>query len=216
METTTPTTVVEATEMVVATQSQALARSDAFQSIPAFEAAQRIASALAKSTVIPKDYQNNVPNVLVALNMANRVGADPIAVMQNLNIIHGRPSWSSAFCIGVLQSCGRFGPIKFAMHGEGDAARCRLETTDAVTGEPIFGPVVSIAMAKAEGWYSKSGSKWQTMPDLMLRYRAAAFFSRTYAADLLLGMQTIEESQDIAEKRGVSAKAEELEKLLAQ
>jgi len=72
------------------------------------------------------------------------------------------------------------------------------------TGEPIEGPEISIGMANAEGWLSKNGSKWQTMPELMLRYRAAAFFARLYAPDITLGMQTSEELHDIAPPRDVT------------
>ena len=54
-------------------------------------------------------------------------------------------------------------------------------------------------MAKAEGWLQKQGSKWQTMPDLMLRYRAAAFFARQYAPELTMGMHTAEEVADVVE-----------------
>jgi hypothetical protein len=52
-------------------------------------------------------------------------------------------------------------------------------------------------MAKAEGWLTKTGSKWITMPELMLKYRAAAFFGRLYAPEVLMGMQTSEEVIDI-------------------
>jgi hypothetical protein len=52
-------------------------------------------------------------------------------------------------------------------------------------------------MAKAEGWLDKAGSKWKTMPELMLKYRAAAFFGRLYAPEVLMGMQTSEEVIDI-------------------
>jgi hypothetical protein len=54
-----------------------------------------------------------------------------------------------------------------------------------------------MAMAKREGWATKSGSKWQTMPDLMIRYRAAAFWGRLYIPELLVGIQTQEEVLDI-------------------
>ena len=50
-------------------------------------------------------------------------------------------------------------------------------------------------MAKAEGW--TKNSKWRTMPQLMLNYRAASFFGRQHVADLLLGVQTEEEVVDI-------------------
>jgi hypothetical protein len=62
-----------------------------------------------------------------------------------------------------------------------------------------------MAMAKKEGWTTKTGSKWATMPDLMISYRAAAFWGRLYASDLLLGLQTQEEVIDIQQ---VTVKAE--------
>jgi hypothetical protein len=54
-----------------------------------------------------------------------------------------------------------------------------------------------MAMAKREGWATKSGSKWATMPDLMIRYRAAAFWGRLYIPELLVGIQTQEEVLDV-------------------
>lgn len=51
-------------------------------------------------------------------------------------------------------------------------------------------------MAVKEGWYGKNGSKWQTMPEQMLRYRAASFFGRVYAPELLMGLRSAEEEQD--------------------
>jgi hypothetical protein len=59
-------------------------------------------------------------------------------------------------------------------------------------------------MAKAEGWYAKNGSKWQTMPEQMLRYRAASFFVRAYAPELSLGLATREEIEDSIDGEVVS------------
>jgi hypothetical protein len=50
---------------------------------------------------------------------------------------------------------------------------------------------------KGEGWLNKSGSKWQTMPELMFRYRCAAFFARTFCPDVLNGLQTADEVRDV-------------------
>ena len=166
-------------------------------SIQSFEDAQRIAGALAKSTLVPKDYQGNVANTMIALEMAQRVNASPMAVMQNLYIIHGRPSWSSQFTIAALNGCGRFSPLRFVVDGDGDSKTCYAWAYDRSDGEKLDGPNVSIAMAKAEGWYQKNGSKWKTMPDLMLRYRAAKFFGNLYAPDIMMGMSTEDEVKDI-------------------
>ncbi|AUR98895.1 hypothetical protein NVP1256O_56 [Vibrio phage 1.256.O._10N.286.45.F8] len=166
-------------------------------SIQSFEDAQRIAGALAKSTLVPKDYQGNVANTMIALEMAQRVNASPMAVMQNLYIIHGRPSWSSQFTIAALNGCGRFSALRFAVDGSGDNKTCTAWAYDKSDGDKLYGPTVSITMAKAEGWYQKNGSKWKTMPDLMLRYRAAKFFGNLYAPDIMMGMTTEDESIDI-------------------
>lgn len=186
------------TEIVTTTHGGSNTQITAFSSASSFEAAQRMALALCSSNIVPEQYRgkDNIGNAIVALEMAQRIGASPLAVMQNLNIIHGRPSWSSTFIIAALNSCGRFAPIRFAVTGEGDARECVAWTTDK-SGERLEGPPASIAMAKKEGWFGKNGSKWQTMPELMLRYRAAAFFGRLYAPDVLNGMQASEEVEDV-------------------
>lgn len=168
----------------------------AFSSIGAFESAQRMANALASSDLVPSQYKGNVANALVALEVAQRVGASVLAVMQSMNIIQGRPSWSSQYIIAAVNSCGRFAPLRFKITGEGDKMECFAWTHDK-SGEVLEGPPVSIAMAKAEGWYDRNGSKWKTNAPLMIRYRAAAFFGRLYAPDILLGMRTDDEEREI-------------------
>jgi hypothetical protein len=168
-----------------------------------FEHAQRIAKVLSSSDLVPTQYKNNVANTLVALEMANRMGASPLMVMQNLHIIRGRPSWGSSFIIASLNSCGRFTTLRF----QGDANKCKAVATDKATGEVLEGPTVSLEMAKAEGWLDKAGSKWKTMPELMLKYRAAAFFGRLFAPEVLMGMQTSEEVIDITPMQPASVDA---------
>jgi len=175
-----------------------------------FALAQRIAQSLMASNLVPKEYQNNMPNTLIALEMAGRIGASPLMVMQHLNIIHGKPSWSSTFIISAINSCGRFDPLQYELENEGNAEtmRCRALAKNK-QGEILLGPWVSMEMAKREGWISKNGSKWQTMPELMIRYRAAAFWGRLYSPEITMGMQTVEEVVDIIHEE---IKTEEVEK----
>jgi hypothetical protein len=170
----------------------------------AFELLQRRAKALSSSTLVPKEFQGNPANCLIAMNLAARLRADEFMIMQSLDIIHGRPSFRAQFLIAMVNSSGRFTPLQFRMTGEGKSRACVAHCKSTDTGEPIEGPEISIGMANAEGWLSKNGSKWQTMPELMLRYRAAAFFARLYAPDITLGMQTSEELHDIAPPRDVT------------
>jgi hypothetical protein len=170
----------------------------------AFELVQRQANMLAKSTLVPKEFQGNLSNCAIALNIASRLGADPFMVIQNIDIIHGRPSFRATFLIAMVNASGRFTPLQFRMSGEGDKRACVAFAKDKESGEIVEGTEITMAMAKAEGWSTKSGSKWLTMPEQMLRYRAAAFFARIYAPDITLGMQTSEEMQDIAPVRNVT------------
>lgn len=172
-----------------------------FATSDGFALMQRIATALSKSTIVPKEYQGSagMPNCIVALNMANRIGADPLQVMQNLYIVHGKPSWSSQFLIATFNACGRFSWMRFKFVGESgkDSYGCQAYATELSSGDVLEGAVVTVATAKAEGWYGKNGSKWPNMTQQMLMYRAAAFFVRCYAPELAMGLQTSEEIADV-------------------
>ncbi len=162
-----------------------------------FALAQREAKALSTSSLVPKEFAGNVSNCLIAMNLAKRIGADPLMVMQNLDVIHGRPSFRASFLIACVNMCGRFTPLRYRIEGEGMEKNCVAYATDKETGELIEGPPVSLQMAHDEGWSTKAGSKWKTMPDLMLRYRSAAFFARTTAPELTMGLHTTEEMVDV-------------------
>lgn len=214
-----------------------------FGSLQGFELMQRAARLLSSSTLVPVAYRQTIekldrfgnvkesrenPNALansvVALNMAQRMGADPLMVMQNLYIVEGRPSWSSQWIIAAINGCGRFSPLRFRIESRGEREIefkstywennqrhtkvekvkindkvCVAWAIEKETGEVIESPAVSIEMAVLEGWYTKNGSKWQTMDEVMLRYRTASFFGKLYAPELLMGLQTVEEAQDIIE-----------------
>lgn len=187
----------------------------AFADKQVFEHSQRVAKMMMTSSLVPKEYQNNIPNIMIALEMANRIGASPLMVMQNLNIIHGRPSWSSQFIIAALNSCNRFSPLRFRMEGKDDEYGCIAWAKDH-TGEILEGPKVTWKMVKEEGWLSKAGSKWKTMPELMFRYRGAAFFGRLYAPDVLMGMNTSDEAEDMynAEQGTLEQKANNMNNAL--
>ena len=192
------------------TQSTAIttqSNGSVFSGIQAFEDAQRIAKALASSTLIPPQFQGQqgFANCLVALEIANRMRISPFLAMQHLHVIHGRPSWSSSFIIAMVNGCGRFSPLRFEISGEGETLACYARATDLASEQELKGPTITMLMAKKEGWSTKTGSKWATMPDLMISYRAAAFWGRLYASDLLLGLQTQEEVIDIQQ---VTVKAE--------
>ena len=212
--------------------------------LEAFELSQRIAKMLSSSTLVPEQYRatiqkkagkdeygnqlwreepnpNGLSNCVIALNMSNRMGADPLMVMQNLYLVNGRPSWSSQFIMAGINSSGRFSALRFELEDLGEKEVVCVETVwenrkpkkisktvkihdfscvawaiERETGERLESSKITIEMAVKEGWYTKEGSKWQTMSEQMLRYRAASFFGRVYAPELLMGLRSAEEEQD--------------------
>ena len=193
-----------------------------FNNRSGFELMQRGAQLLASSQIVPKDFQQSVANCTIALELAQRIGVSPLAVMQNLYIVHGKPSWASTFIIAAINATGKFSPLRFQITDAGEKTVsvnltvyekntkttktftekikdriCVAWVIEKETGERLESPPVSMEMAVLEGWYSKDGSKWKTMPDLMLRYRAATFFGRLYAPEILMGMKGYDEIVDI-------------------
>ena len=161
-------------------------------------AMMHLSSKLAEATIIPETFQGKPANVLIALNMAQRMGADPMMVMQNMYIVYGNPAWSSKFMIACFNTCGRFSSIKYEYFGQPGTMSygCRAYATELRTGEKVVGADVTIEVAKKEGWLDKKGSKWQTMPQLMLQYRAATFLIRTVAPEISMGLKTTDELAD--------------------
>ena len=171
--------------------------SSIYQSVDSFEFAQRQAKSLCESDLVPKSYQGQkgLSNCLVALEMSKRMNLSPLTVMQNLNIIHGTPSWSAQFISSQILGCGRFNNFDYVVSGEGSSLSVYCEAIRVEDSKKVKGTTVSMKMAREEGW--TRNSKYTSMPEVMLRNRAATFFGRQYIPDLLLGVQTSEEVVDI-------------------
>jgi hypothetical protein len=174
-------------------------------SLDGFEMAQRMAKSLASSTLVPKIYQgqDGLANCLIALELSSRMKISPMVVMQNMVPIYGRPSWSSQFLIGTVNACGRFSPLRYIFDNEDEPTSCYCEAKDLASGEILRGEKITIAMAKAQGWWSRKDSKgaetskWPTMTGQMLRFRAASWWVRVFCPEISLGLGTQEEAIDV-------------------
>lgn len=158
----------------------------------------QMAQVLSKSEIIPQSYKGKPADCLIAIDIANRLGMSPAIVMQNSQIVRGNFTWRGSACKAMIDGCGRYRKTRYVYVGEEgkDNYGVYLEAIDN-DGDVIKGTPVTIAMAKKEGWYQKDGSKWQTMCDLMLKYRASAFFMRTECASIAMGFLTKEEVEDV-------------------
>lgn len=175
--------------------STAIAEAEAEEKL--FELQQRRIKPYAQSDLVPASFRGNIGNCMIAFDMAKRMQANILAVMQNLYVVHGNPSWSAKFAIAMFNTCGRFSAIRYRFDGEGDDYGCTAYASELATGDVVESPKITWKLVKAEGWLGKAGSKWKTMPDLMFRYRAAAYLIATTAPELLNGLRTREEEEDV-------------------
>lgn len=187
--------------LTIQEQGQQLSVLGAFANGEQFQMAMQAAEMLASSSMVPAAYQSNPGSCFIAINTALRLRMDPLMVMQNLYVVHGTPSWSGKFAIALIQTCGKFTGIKFEERRDGERlVGMRLVATKKETGEECRGVWVTEEVADKEGWLKKNGSKWVSIPELMYRYRAAAFFARTECPEVLNGLSVEGEAEDIASK----------------
>ncbi len=182
-------TQIQKTDETKSTQGQAL--QDRWQEAKWLQAAD----------LLPTQYRGDegIPNLMIVIDVAKQMGVDPFSIVRNLHVIQGKPSFSSTFLISSVNASGKFSPIRYRMQGEEGKPSwgCRAYATDRESGEECVGPAVTMAMAEAEGWLSKRGSKWITMPELMMQYRAAAFWQRLFCPEITSGFHTTDEVQDM-------------------
>jgi len=172
--------------------------SSIYRNSDSFEFAQRQAKSLCESNLVPTQYQGQegLPNCLVALEMSKRMNLSPLTVMQNLNVIHGKPSWSAQFISSIVIGCNRFKNFDYVVEGSSESLSVQCIAIRLEDDKLVKGTAVTMKMAREEGWTVKN-KKYQSMPEIMLKARAATFFGRQYIPDLLLGVQTSEEVIDI-------------------
>lgn len=206
-----------------------------YADVKQFETLQRVCDMLSKSDFVPeqfkavgKDRCKAVANCMIALDMSQRIGASPIMVMNNLYQVHGKMSWSAAFLVSTINACGKYEPLQYGVEDVTPKElvfnskkiknlSCYAYTYLKGTKQLLRGSTITVDMAIKEGWYGKNGSKWQTMPEQMLKYRAAAFWCRTFAPELSMGLYTREEMEDVQyvevkeqEPQSISNKAAEI------
>lgn len=177
--------------------------------------AMTFARELAKSTMVPRDYQNRPENILVAMQWGRELGLGTLQALQGIAVINGRPSvWGDAM-MALVKGSGLCEYLEETIEGEGDqrTATCRTkrkgERKEAVRS-------FSVADAKKAGlWQTEArvqrrrrdgngtyeadnDSPWYRYPDRMLQMRARGFLLRDVYSDALHGVISAEEARDMA------------------
>jgi len=163
----------------------------------------RFASYVAASGLAPKGIQTREA-IFVAVQMGLELGLTPMAALQNVAVINGRPTlWGDAQ-LAVVRSTGDLevfeewyeakgkrlarNPSEF---GDDTTAVCKVKRAGYAAAETAF----SVADAKAAQLWGKQGP-WSQYPARMLRMRARSFALRDQFGDALRGFRSVEEAGD--------------------
>ena len=163
----------------------------------------------ARSQLVPDTFRGKPGDCAIALDLALRLNLNPLSLFPQLFVIHGRPSLSAQYMIALVNRSGRFSCIRWQEGIDGDVeftsyGKTRrlpnyyaiAEFTEKATGETLKSTRVDMRVAAANGWLTKDGSKWQTMPAQMCRYRSASWLIKAYAPELAMGLSFVDEVED--------------------
>lgn len=161
-----------------------------------FEHMCRVGKMLAVSPLFPQHLRGGAidqatANAVLVLNMANRLNEDPLTVAQNIFFVGGRPGWNTTYMIAKANQHGVFkDPIDWDVKGKGDALSVTAVAVLRGTGKRVS-VTLDMETAKKEGW--TKNTKYQSIPEQMLRYRTAAFMIRLYCPEVMIGVPALVE-----------------------
>lgn len=155
----------------------------------------KMANILAQGNSIPERFKGKPGDVLIGMDIAMRSGQPLSMILNNMYSVYGQIGWSGQYAIMAINACKKFSPLTFVFNENYTA--CYAQATRLSDGEVLRSEVISLELAKKEGWYDKNGSKWKVYPNQMMRYRSASFFARAYCPEVLYGYQTQDEIQDV-------------------
>lgn len=193
------TEIIESTEMgensasamaLANTQSVGLAWSDVSQ----MKFQYKMANVLAQGNSVPERFKNKPGDILIGMDIAIRAGQPLSMILNNMYSVYGQIGWSGQYAIMAINACKKFSPLKFVFSPDNNS--CYAQATRLADGEVLKSEVISLELARKEGWLDKNGSKWKVYPQQMMRYRSASFFARAYCPEVLYGYQTQDEIQD--------------------
>ena len=156
------------------------------------------AAVAARSGMVPAAYQNKPDAVIIAVQMGSELGLSPMQSLSNIAVVNGRPSvWGDAMP-GLCRQSALCDDIEEWFTGEGEALTAHCKAT-RVGKKPVI-QEFGVADAKKAGLWGKSGP-WTQYPRRMLQMRARGFALRDAFPDVLRGLISYEEAQDIPIER---------------
>jgi hypothetical protein len=187
------------TESTALTTTQAAAAPGALSFLydgSAFDHLWRVAKAFSMSGMVPAHFQGKPESCMVALMYAQQLGEHPMVMFQEVTVINGRPETSARFAIARANKSGLLaGPITWKARGQGETLEVQASAVLRQTGEEIAA-TVSMREAVADGW--TRNSKYKSIPEQMLRWRAATRLINLYIPEVLFGLRVKDEIDPVS------------------
>lgn len=161
-----------------------------------FEQMMRYAELVAKSALVPKDYQGKPHDCLIAMQWATELGLNPLQGLQNIAVINGRPSLWGDMLPALVKNHPSYEWMKETIEKNVDGALLKAVCIGKRKGHPE--PEIrefSVHDAQKANLWGKAGP-WTLYPQRMLQMRARAWLCRDLWSDALRGLQVAEEMQD--------------------
>lgn len=149
---------------------------------------------LAKSQMVPKQYQGKPEDIMVAVQWGQEIGLAPMQALQNISVINGKPSVYGDAAMALVQASPVCEGVDESIEGEGTPNPVAVCIARRKGRNPVI-VRFSVEDAKRAGLWGKQGP-WQAYPKRMLQMRARGFALRDAFPDVLKGLITTEEAQD--------------------
>ena len=162
---------------------------------------RQFAELVLQSKLAPRDF-TDVASVIIAIQYGAELGLTPMAALQGVAVINGKPSVYGDSALAVCYGTGLVEGFDEFFEGTGD----KFKAVCVVTRKGLENPKrseFSVEDAKRAKLWGKSGP-WTQYPKRMLQMRARSFALRDSFSDALKGVILAEEAQDYPTDSGAS------------
>lgn len=139
-----------------------------------------LSNELAKSNLLPGQYHGNPANLLYAVQYSQALGVHPIAAVNGIHVIKGKPTASAQLIAGLVRRAGHTLRIKCVDH----VATATIIRKD----DPTFEFTATWDMARAKDAGLAGSETWKKYQDSMLKARATTEVARDACSEVLFGI----------------------------
>lgn len=136
--------------------------------------------ALSASDLLPKQFRNAPANVLVALEYGNALGLSPMAAIQGIHVVEGRPTASAQLIGALVRNAGH----RLRVQGDDRHAVAVIVRRD----DPDFEFRAEWTMERAKAANLAGKGVWKQYPAAMLKARAITEVARDACPEVLSGV----------------------------